>query len=605
MRRLLAGLVLTAALVSAQSALASPAQERALAERYAPVVQLAAHGGCGPGVPYLPIDVNALFDEPTVALRGPWGGGDLVKIAPTAADLGRGLFEYHLDFPGSALEPGCSYVHWERHIVAGHAPAVYAHVAHDREYPGKLALQYWLFYVFNDWNNLHEGDWEMIQLVFDASTPAQALQRAPVEVGYSQHEGAERAGWDDAKLERIDGTHPVVHPAAGSHANFYGEALFLGRSAQQGVGCDDTRDPILTLRPAVHTIPSDPALARAEYPWIAFQGRWGELRPRFFNGPEGPNLKQQWTEPIQWAQSWRPRSYSVPVGSAFGTSATDFFCSAVGGGSRALVQLVNRPLEFAWGQILSASARMYLWRAPLFFAIGVLFVPISLLVTLLQTLALHGTSILGVQTGGDSSGIVGFVVLTLGTALTLLGLGVVQAACARALVDLDDGHPIGPVTAYRRAFDALAPLFGALVIASLVVSLLVSTFYLLPVGIWLAGRWALIAPVIELEDASPFEALRRSGQLVRRRWLKVASIIVAGAAIVLVAGPLLGALLLFATSAPFWLVNVVAGIVYAVAMPFVGLTTVYAYADARARVGLEQEHGTVLPAEVELAPEGA
>ena len=25
-----------------------------------------------------------------------------------------------------------------------------------------------MFYVYNDWNNLHEGDWEMIQLNFQA-----------------------------------------------------------------------------------------------------------------------------------------------------------------------------------------------------------------------------------------------------------------------------------------------------------------------------------------------------------------------------------------------------------------------------------------------------
>ena len=35
--------------------------------------------------------------------------------------------------------------------------------------------------------------------------------------------------------------------------------------------------------------------ARADYPWIAFEGRWGELQPAFFNGPTGPNLKTQWT----------------------------------------------------------------------------------------------------------------------------------------------------------------------------------------------------------------------------------------------------------------------------------------------------------------------
>ena len=379
------------AFVFAPPASADRAQERALAERYSPVVRLVAHTDCAPGKPYLPINVDLLFGEPTVALRGPWGPGDLVKIGPSAKDLSKGLFEYHLDFPGSALQPGCDYLHWERRLVMGQSPTVYAHVAADPERPGKLALQYWLFYVYNDWNNLHEGDWEMIQLVFDASTPAEALERPPVEVGYSQHEGAERAAWGDDKLERVDGTHPVVHPASGSHANFYGESLYLGSSAEQGVGCDDTRGPTFDIRPAVQTIPSDTALARMDFPWIAFEGRWGELRPAFFNGPTGPNLKKQWTEPIRWSEGWRAGSYTVPGGSAFGTGATDFFCGAVARGSRGLVRLVDQPLEVglvlaglvlllvvlisrttwrpsaplrlarrrAWGQILAASGRMY------------------------------------------------------------------------------------------------------------------------------------------------------------------------------------------------------------------------------------------------------
>ena len=54
---------------------------------------------CGPGEPYHPLDVNALFGQPTVALRGPWNGSDLVKIGPTARDLTGGLYDYHLDFP--------------------------------------------------------------------------------------------------------------------------------------------------------------------------------------------------------------------------------------------------------------------------------------------------------------------------------------------------------------------------------------------------------------------------------------------------------------------------------------------------------------------------
>ena len=223
------------ALAGATPAGADLQDEIALAERYAPVVRLVEQlEECGPGEPYEPLNVDLLFDEPTVALRGPWGGGDLVEIAPTADDLADGLYEYHLDFPGNALDPGCTYELWARRLSEGDAPAVYAHVAGDPSHPGELALQYWLFYAYNDWNNLHEGDWEMIQLVFEAEDAAAALEVEPTRVGYSQHEGAEQADWGEDKLELVDGTHPVVHPAAGSHANFYEEGLYLGSSAEQG-----------------------------------------------------------------------------------------------------------------------------------------------------------------------------------------------------------------------------------------------------------------------------------------------------------------------------------------------------------------------------------
>ena len=625
-------LTVLVACVLVPSASANRDDEQELAARYAPVVRLVEHTDCPPGKPFLPIDVNLLFDEPTVALRGPWGN-DLVKIGPSANDLA-GLFEYHLDFPGSALDPGCSYLKWERRLVEGHAPTVYAHVATDPAHPGKLALQYWLFYVFNDWNNLHEGDWEMVQLDFDAATAADALEHPPVQVGYSQHEGAERAVWGDHKLELQGGTHPVVHPAAGSHANFYGESLYLGSSASEGVGCDDTRGPTFDVRPVVHTIPSDPQAAARADPWITFEGRWGELRPAFFNGPTGPNLKEQWTEPITWSEGWRDRSYTVPGGSIFGTTATDFFCGAVGQGSTALVRLIDQPLVFtlvlaalvllliflltrtrwrpsaplhlarrrSWGQILSASGRMYATRFGLLAGIGVVFVPILLVVSLLQALVLHATSVFGVQTSGGN-GVSAFVVLVVGTSLTLLGLGIVQAATARALVEIDAGRPTGIVPAYRLAADIVVPLLVALVIAAIVVSLLGSSFFLIPLAIWLAGRWCLIAPVIELEGAGALTGLRRSGRLVQGRWLKVASLIVVGGALALVTGPLIGAVLILVTGAPFWLVNVTSGFIYAVTMPFVAVTSVYVYFDARVRTELEADHEeVVLPAEITLAP---
>jgi len=634
-RPVLLTLLAVAVLGFCTTARADGGDEQALAKRYAPVVRLVEQKDeCGPGEPYRPLDVDALFGQPTVALRGPWNAADLVKIGPTADDLAGGLYEYHLDFPGDALSPGCGYERWARRVSEGHRPTVYAHVATDPAYPGRLALQYWLFYAYNDWNNLHEGDWEMIQLDFDAGSAAEALAKKPASVGYSQHEGAEQATWGDDKLKLVDGTHPVVYPAAGSHANFFDSGLFLGSSAEQGVGCDNTTGPHDELRPAVATIPSDPAQARAEFPWIDFQGRWGELQPAFFNGPTGPNLKTQWTEPITWSQNWRDESLTVPAGSVFGTAATDFFCRAIGNGSRALVQLVHRPLQFtlllaalallllyslsrtswrpvapfrlarrrAWGQTLAAAAHMYVAKPGLMLGIGVLFIPIELLTALLQALVVHGTDILGVETGSRAGGLLGFLVLAIGTALTLLALGVVQAATARALVELDQGRPVGPLRAYLLAADAIRPLLGALLVATVAVSLLVSSIYLIPVAVWLAGRWALIAPSIELERLGALAGLRRSRLLVRGAWLKVASLIVVGAALALAVGPIVGALLILATSAPFWLANVIAGLIYTVTMPLVAITTAYVYFDRRVADELAEPASTTqLPAEIELS----
>ena len=72
-------------------------------------------------------------------------------------------------------------------------------------------------------------------------------------------------------------------------------------------------------------------------------------------------------------------------------------------------------------------------------------------------------------------------------------------------------------------------------------------------------------------------------------------------ALALLLGPLLGALLIFLTDAPLGLLNVVAGIVYALAMPFVALVTAYVYFDTRARFELEpRESVSELPAEIAL-----
>ena len=335
---------------------ASAADEQALAEKYAPVTRLVQQAeDCGPGEPFVPTDVDTLLGNDTVALRGPWDTDDLVTIAPAADDLGKGLTGYHLDFPGNPLNPGCSYEEWANEQTAGSTPTTYARVVTE---PGRegLAVQYWLYYPFNDFNNKHESDWEMIQVEFAASDAATALTQEPTRVGYSQHEGVEIADWGDVKLEVVDGTHPVVHPAAGSHANYYDAALFLGRSGQQGFGCDDTRAPTADVRPAVALVPSDAAAVGAELPLAGLHRPLGPARDELLQRPDRP----QHQGPVDRAADLdrrggrrhrlrraRQRAVTAPRRPAS-------FCGIVATGSDALRLAMNNPGR---GRARAARAR--------------------------------------------------------------------------------------------------------------------------------------------------------------------------------------------------------------------------------------------------------
>ena len=68
----------------APAAGADLADERALAEKYAPIVRIVEQQDvCGYGEPFIPTDIDLLLGEQTVALRGPWNVTDLVEIGPT------------------------------------------------------------------------------------------------------------------------------------------------------------------------------------------------------------------------------------------------------------------------------------------------------------------------------------------------------------------------------------------------------------------------------------------------------------------------------------------------------------------------------------------
>jgi hypothetical protein len=625
-------LAVLAVLAPQASAASDPATQ--LADKYAPVVRVVAQDKpCGHGEGYEPIDVNAVLDTPDVALRGPWAGGSIVKVGPTARDLESGLTGYHLDFPGNALSPGCGYEQWSRAITAGRKPTTYAHVVGDPEHPGKLALQYWFYYVFNDWNNRHEGDWEMIQLDFVAADAAAALKTTPYEVGYSQHTGGERAKWGASKLTIVDGTHPVVYPALGSHANYFTSQLFLGRSSQQGVGCDDTLGPSRDIRPVVAVVPTAKDSYLKAFPWLGYLGHWGEEQAGFYNGPTGPNTKTQWTSPISWADSeLRDDAFAVPAGGAAGTSATDFFCGAVATGSNLLTKAVanpgrvfitigalvllllwlgsrtrwdrTAPFRLArrrpWGSLVTSGFTLYWARIRLMLGIGVVFLPLGALITFLQLWLFHGGP-LGplLDSVGESNAFVAALAFAVGIFFTILGLTIVQAVTSLAMVELDEGREVTPVGAYRLVVPMWRPLLWALVRAAVVVAILDLTVVGLFIGTWLLFRWILLPQTVVLERAQ--HPLRRSARLVRGHWWLVASIttVMTGGGLLL--GPFIGSLLLFATTASFNVINLVAAIVYVFAMPLAAITQTYLYFHLRVEEQLapaESAPAAVLPAEL-------
>jgi hypothetical protein len=592
--------------------------ETTLADRYAPVVRLVDRSGsCGDSDAFEPTNVDAVLDSPDVALRGPWEATNLVKVAPTAADLSVGLPGYNLDFPGNALSPGCTYLDWARQIAATSPPTVYSHIATEAGYPDKLSLQYWFFYVYNDWNNKHEGDWENIQLIFNASTPQEALTVSPTEVGYSQHESSERATWGSSKLQIVDDTHPVVYPSIGSHANYFTSNLYLGRSAAQGVGCDDTVGPSTEIRPTVSVIPQETSAYLAKYPWLGYVGRWGERQRSFFNGPTGPNDKDSWTKPISTANdNWRDTSYAIPEGRQLGRTATHFFCAAVGRGSVFLTSLVgdpsptlfvlfavivliiwlasrtswspSAPLRIrrrrAWGSLITSSARMYFRHPKVFLGIGLLFIPIGIITAGIQYLLFRiGNLSPLVDTVGSSNAFVELLVFLLGLLTTLLGLTIVQAATAIAMVELDAGRPVRPIRLYRLALDRAGPLMKALFTAIVVIVALDLTIVGAVIGLWLLIRWSLLAQATIADRKQKPTPLRGSAALTRRHWWKTASITGFVAGLGLVIGPLLGTILLFVTTASFDVVNITTSVLNVAVLPFVAIATTYLFFDLEVR----------------------
>jgi hypothetical protein len=624
LRRLIASAAIVAAGAACPAAPAAVSPEQQLADRYAPVVALKTQRRlCGKGEPYRPVLVDVVLGRTDVSLfDGSDGRYRRLRRAPTAADLASGPSEHYVDLPGHPVTGRCSYQHWFKRIGAAAPNAVYAHVVTEPGRPGRLALQYWLYYVFNDYNDKHESDWEQIQLHFDANTIGEALQRPPVEVLYSQHEGAERAGWQDDKLEKVGGTHVVTYPGAGSHANYFRNALWLGRSADEGLGCDDSTAPSTRVTPRPVVLPTR-GVTTGPLAWSTFEGHWGQRERGFNDGPLGPNAKLQWEQPFTWAESVeRNRSFTVPGSSGAGLDSSGLFCSGVTAASELidgiyaskwvgvaaiglLVALLVlsvvltrwrpapvRPLEQrrAAGQILRASLGVYRldWRT--LFVVSAIVFPFAFLAAILA----HALLNLGpgedlVEALGRETLLSVHLNVLLLAAIEVAALGLAVAATAVVVSSLRLGSErLGAESAYQRAVHHARPLAGVLLRVAGIPLFLASTIIGLPLAIWYLGRTAVAVPACVIEDLDRRAAIRRSKQLVGRHFWRVSALTTITVAIALLVGPLVGALVLLRTELAVLPSNLIGVAVSAAVMPVVGIAITLLFLDLRAR-GREAE----------------
>jgi hypothetical protein len=591
-----------------------------LAEKYVPITELREETDppCDTTQEqYQPTSVDTVLGNPEVVLQhGPEGGGPLVDVrrAPTAADIA-GLHEgWYLNLEGRVLGDTCVYARdFKKLIAEGKAPAVtYAHIAREEGHPG-FALQYWFFWYFNQFNDLHEGDWEGMQITFEADDPAAALHEEPSEIILFQHAGGERAKWTDGKVQK-EGTHPVVYPAAGSHATFYDSAVYVENGQHgSGLGCDNTTGPLRELALAPILMP-DRAVSRGPFAWTSYGGRWGEREKGYNNGPTGPQTKTVWREPFGWMAEQRTTSPRLPGGTIAGPQVTKAFCGAVAVASElinldaesplaatatvvgllaALILFIGvtkwRPVEIdtlrrrrALGQILRAARQFYgrHWRVLL---------PVALAALVL----IGATNLLaGLITESDPQPGETGLNLAWADLLEQFIRPVAQALVAAIAIvvarEATRSREVGFMQAVRGVKARFWRVVGAQLLATLGVLVMALSVIGLPFAIWKLVGWAFVQQEVIFTDKGFRESFRASSELVRGRWFRAARVIVIFYVIGIAAGPILTFALIF-TALPLLWINLIGALVFALLIPFTALGGTFLYLDLSVR---EEEEPT-------------
>jgi hypothetical protein len=456
-------------------------------------------------------------------------------------------------------------------------------------------------------NNLHEGDWEMIQLTFEGPTVADALTQEPVELGYAQHGGGEISAWNDQKLSK-EGDHPVVYVAAGSHAAYYGSDVYLGWGEQRsGVGCDEIDGKTVRMPLQVQLVPDHPD-STGPFAWLTYQGRWGAKDTGVFAGPNGPNVGNKWTEPFSWQDDLRKQSLTLPPHRSIGANPSQLFCEGVGFGANlytlyehhawvtysivAFLILVPAVLIYLTHGVLIAALLMFVRHAGLFLALGAVLAGLGIAASqierLMRGVPLSATLFTVLDLFSPSQ----FVIRTGSSLQQFVGWTLVTPAVIVAVAEIQSGRRPRVRGAYRESLVHVVTVLKASARAAIVVIALLLSVVGIPWAIAKFVRYLFVAQVVVLEGTDWREARGKSERTVVGYWWRTAAFAFIGWFMLTTFAPVIGIVILIFVTPSVPVANAVSGLIYALLFPLAGIAMTLWYF---------QRQGQIVVAGVELS----
>lgn len=256
----------------------TPAQQQALAERYAPILY------------FHPDEQNFLQDPNTYIAQSTlrqerdfWGDKEVHGLGEVPPDELARIDEGNQDADSQLFLD-----HQNEELGDGIRAGDLANSKNLYQYDSLTnTITYHLFYSYNDGPpgglgdaQNHEGDWEKITVQLDS-------EFQPVEVRYSAHNGMDvKRSWADAPKE--DG-RPVAYVGQGSHANFP-ETGSWETNAPTWVATDEAAAGGIRF-----DLAGQPAVDVTAQPWYGGYVLWGErgsiqeFGKGDTSGPTGPS----------------------------------------------------------------------------------------------------------------------------------------------------------------------------------------------------------------------------------------------------------------------------------------------------------------------------